>query len=414
VRAHYLERLQHSDRADVTATHTRIKDYYLALAGDTPTYPTLNDLQPLIEVVHHLCQAGAYDEAEQIRWERISQRDRYVLIHQLGAYETQLAIMLEFFPDGDTAQDPAVSDANDKRFILNEIGLCLMSLGRLSAAVPFYERAVAGYVAAEDWHNASIGYQNLAGLHAHLGALAASADAAAEALTLARRAQDKRTELSSLAYQAWAAHLRGEAEAARTAFAQAEALEREITPQVRYLYSNRGIFHANHLRRMGEADYARAVTEANLKICEEYHWPDKVSMSHRVIGDLDADAGQPESAGAHYDAALKIARGISMRDILIEALLERGRFYARYAGHLQDPASARSDLNEALGYALAGGYRVYECDIRIGLAWAALAAKEATTAQAEADRAAQLAAEIGYHWGAVDAAEVMGVIGERG
>ncbi len=33
-----------------------------------------------------------------------------------------------------------------------------------------------------NWSSASIGYQNLAGLHAHLGALAASADAAAEAL----------------------------------------------------------------------------------------------------------------------------------------------------------------------------------------------------------------------------------------
>ncbi len=154
---------------------------------------------------------------------------------------------------------------------------------------------------------------------------------------------------------------------------------------------------------MGEAATARAVTEANLKICEENHWPDNLSHSHRVLGDLDADAGQPESTQAHYDAALKIARGISDRATLIEALLARGRFYAR---HLQDLASARSDLNEALGYALAGGYRVYECDIRVGLAWAALVANDTATAQAEADRAAQLAEEIGYHWGKVDAAEV--------
>ncbi len=414
VRAHYLERLQHSDRAEVNATHTRIKDYYLALATDTPTYPTLNDLQPLIEVVHHLCQAGAYDEGFQIHWERIYQTTKRVIIHQLGAYETNLAIMLEFFPDGDTAQDPAVTDANDKRFILNAIGFCLMSLGRLSTAVPFYERKNVIALNMQDWRNASVGYQNLAELHAYLGVLAASAEAAAEALTLARRAQNKQSECASLARQAWTAHLRGDAQAVRATFAQAEALEREITPQVRYLYSLRGIQHADHLRRTGEADYARAVTEANQKICEQAHWPDDLSRSHRVLGDLDADAGQLASAQAHYDAALKIARGISDRAVLIEALLGRGRFYARYARHLQDPASARSDLNEALGYALAGSYRVYECDIRIGLAWAALAAKEAGAAQAEADRAAQLAEEIGYHWGKVDAAEVMGVIGERG
>ena len=64
-------------------------------------------------------------------------------------------------------------------------------------------------------------------------------------------------------------------------------------------------------------------------------------------------------------------------------------------------------MTEALGYALAGGYRIYECDLRIGLAWAALAAKDIATVQAEANRAAQLAKEIGYHWGAVDTAEVL-------
>jgi hypothetical protein len=32
------------------------------------------------------------------------------------------------------------STPGDKRFILNDIGLCLMNIGRLREAVPFYER----------------------------------------------------------------------------------------------------------------------------------------------------------------------------------------------------------------------------------------------------------------------------------
>ena len=39
-----------------------------------------------------------------------------------------------------------------------------MNLGRLREAVPFYERAVKGYIEAQDWKNASAGYQNLAEL----------------------------------------------------------------------------------------------------------------------------------------------------------------------------------------------------------------------------------------------------------
>ena len=66
VRNHYLARLTAGGRGSGSRTPTpAIKDYYLELAGDTPHYPTLDDLAPLIEVVHHACRAGAYDEAYQ-------------------------------------------------------------------------------------------------------------------------------------------------------------------------------------------------------------------------------------------------------------------------------------------------------------------------------------------------------------
>jgi len=428
IRSHYFARLTASSREETQDAHARIKEYYLELAGDTPRFPTLDDLAPLIEVVHHTCRAGAYDEAWRVYLERIIQRDRKVLIHQLGAYETTLALTLEFFPGGDTSQEPQVSDPRDKSFILNRVGFCLMNLGRLGEAAPFYERGNAMNAELEDWHQASLTYQNLAQLHAYLGVLTESADAAREALELARRAENKQDEMLSLAYQAWAAHLRGDLETAGMAFQQAEALEREIDPDVRYLYSPRGIKHADHLRRAGDADYARRVTEANLEICERNRWPDDLSLSHRVLGDLDADAGDHESARAHYDQALKIARSITRRDVLIEALLARGRWAARY----QDLTGfqrmqfirnlsglAFSDLNEALGYAVDGGYRIYEADVRVALAWAHLAAaltpgpsprgrgEALAAARQEAERAQQMSIQMGYHWGQVDAAEVL-------
>src|SRR5690606_24007663 len=95
----------------------------------------------------------------------------------------------------------------DKSWVLNTIGLCLMNLGRLAAAAPFYERAnVIKLNITKDWHNASIGYQNLAELYISLGRLAESAAAAAEALTLARRAANKKAERTSLGFLAWTTH----------------------------------------------------------------------------------------------------------------------------------------------------------------------------------------------------------------
>ena len=150
-----------------------------------------------------------------------------------------------------------------------------------------------------------------------------------------------------------------------------------------------------------------AFIKANLRICERNRWPDKVSRCHCVLGDLDADAQDHDSAREHYGEALKIARGITFRPALIEGLLSRGRWAARHRG---DPPAAFSDLNEALGYAVDGGYRIYEADIRVALAWAHLAAGDTNRARAEAKRAQQMSADMEYHWGQVDAAEVLAAL----
>jgi hypothetical protein len=68
---------------------------------------------------------------------------------------------------------------------------------------------------------------------------------------------------------------------------------------------------------------------------------------------------------------------------------------------------AFTDLNEALNYAVEGGYRIYEADIRVALAWAYLANGEKEKAKQSAQRALQMSQEMGYHWGKVDAEEMM-------
>jgi hypothetical protein len=157
IRNHYYACLTAGERAQTADAHARIKDYYLELAGDTPTYPTLDDLAPLIEVMHHACLAGAYDEAWQVYRERIDQRGRWILTN-MGAWDTDLALVFEFFPDGDASQESLVSKPSDKRWSLNEVGLCMMSLGRLGEAVSFYECGNAMDAELEDWRNASRGY----------------------------------------------------------------------------------------------------------------------------------------------------------------------------------------------------------------------------------------------------------------
>jgi tetratricopeptide (TPR) repeat protein len=155
------------------------------------------------------------------------------------------------------------------------------------------------------------------------------------------------------------------------------------------------------------------------------HWPDDTSRCHRVLGDLDLELGSYESAREHYESALKIARSISIQFVLIEALLARGRFLAKVSqtseiSKISGGSQAFSDLNEALGYCLEGGYRRYEADVRVALAWAYLAISDQQSAisnkekaKASAERALQMSNEMGYHWGKVDAGEVIERIENR-
>jgi hypothetical protein len=68
---------------------------------------------------------------------------------------------------------------------------------------------------------------------------------------------------------------------------------------------------------------------------------------------------------------------------------------------------ARADLSDAIQYAVAGGHRIYEVDVRVGLAWMYLAEGNADAARAEAEHAQRLSSELGYQWGRVDASTVL-------
>lgn len=401
IRKHYYDLLINRGENETRAVHKSIKDYYISRSPQ----PSLDDLVPLIEAVHHTCRSGACEEGFRLYRDRIDQGDSWILTHQLGAYETALVLMLEFFPGGRVSADPQVTDPRDKSWILNEVGNCLMCLGRLRKAVGFYERANRIRLRiTKDWHKASVGYQNLAELNIHLGLLADSSQAAKEAIRLAKLAKDKKLQCDSLMWQGWSAHMRGQSPLATRKFDKAKDLEVKTGVVERYLFSLRGVYHANHLWRLGHATVARSIAINNLKICERNRWISLVSQYHRLLAALEADAKRKVRARKHYDQALKTARGISDRAVLIEALLTRGSWLARES---KQAAAAFSDLNEALDYAVNSGYRIYQADIRVGLAWANLAKKDQRAAGEEAQRALRMSQDMAYHWGKVNAKKVL-------
>lgn len=409
IREHYIGRFNNIPEEQKNHSHNVIKEHYMILAREIPYHPSLEDYVPLIEAIHHACCAGSYDEAAIIYWGWVNRDEKQMLTHILGAYETALALIQSLFPQSDFGQEPLVSDLG-KQYILNEAGFCLMNQGRLVEATVPYKNAVRMGVKSNDWYNASAGYQNLAELHAYLGEFEASAVYARKAREIARhikvREKRQRREGDSWARLGWAEHLRGKLSAASNAFRKAEVVLKRRSPHMKYLYSTNGVFYAEYRRRVGDIANARRMIVSDPGFPTSLS-PEVTSLLHCVLGNLDLDAGEYLEAHGHYNKALHIARSITKRNVLIDALIGLGRLLAR---HPQPGESARPYLDEALGYCLESGYRIYEADCRVALAWMHHTEGSPEEARSQAERAKAMSAEMGYHWGVVDAEELLAVL----
>ncbi|MEB3356424.1 MAG: hypothetical protein VKK04_06835 [Synechococcales bacterium] len=414
IRKYYLEQLKNQPEKAKTV-HRQIKEYYLSdIKIKNKQNPTLQDLTPSIEAVHHLCEAGDYGEAYTVLSERIDQGKNYVLTLQHGAYDTRLKILSEFFPDSDTLRLPC-GNKPEQYFALKEIGFCSTALGNLENARSFYERSIQVAKEMGDTNKLVQAYRDLASGYIYLGELAQAASVIYTAATLSQDAIDPYQALNTLALKGWITYLRGELEATKKIFKKLEDDQRALEPDKPCLYRSRGTFQADYLRRTGQLQRAKAVAEANLKISRDRRWLERESRCHRILGDIEAEAGKVSEARAYYNEALRIARSISHRPILIETLRAQGLFLA----HQAELDESRNDLAEALGYATKGGYRINEANIHVSLAWLLLkeaelypdqAQEKRSQARAEAERSLRMSDSMGYYWGKVDAKEVLEAI----
>jgi tetratricopeptide (TPR) repeat protein len=443
VRDYYYEDLAaHGDRG---AVHRRVQRFYLELAREHPTgpdrVPTLEELAPLIEAVHHACRGGEHEEGYQIYIDHIDQR-RGVLVYQLGAYATDLDLALEFFPDGAVSREPRLADPAAREYLVRSIGLAFMTLGRLYEAFPVCRRSEQMAREAGDYLSASKAAQLLAELDIHVGQLQDGVEHARLAERYAAQVddpEDRRTERAcSLAYEGWCHHLRGDVAAADDAFDRAERVQRSGPGALPHLDDLWGIYHAEHLLRRGDRARGAAVLEFAASQARDEALPEVISESERLLGDyrLATNAASPQAVGRvagpradgsgldpqvlaadcgvdqevlavameHYNRAVRIALGLSHRAILLEALIGRGRC-AGFGGDLQ---AAQNDLDQAVAAAHDSGYRIYEADARLALAYHRAGARAA--ARTEVSIAEGLSAAVSYHWATRAAQDLLALL----
>ena len=408
VRQHYQKKLK-EDADMLNVIHEFLFNYYLSIDANIKTKTSLNHLRPLIEAVYHGCMCGRYSDALRTYNKNINTRGDHLLTDQLGAYDTALSIMREFFPDGDLEEAPNPKLKNKEVCqILGNVGFYLMSLGYLGDSLSVLERELILSKKMKYRIKQSNGYQNLSRLQIHLGELEKATVSARKGIkaaekTHANRRTITRHRINSICILAWCLHLRGYSIASGDLFQKARRLNEELG-ESDVLTKFRGIFNISHLTRQGNLQEARALTRANLEASESTKELAQISRCYRLLGDLDALEGDIDSALEHYESALEFAREITRKEILIEALLSRGRFTTEKS---LDPVGGYGNLSEALTYATDSGYRLYEVDIRCALAYALLVKGDVMTSENEAQYARQVSQSKGYYWGDINATCVL-------
>lgn len=405
IRSHYLQCLGSMDKNQVDIWHRLISINYYARAyilSLSASSITLFDLLLYLESVYHACCAGLYNMAFDFWQKGLRKENRSLLSHHFGAFEIELNLLQDFFPSRDLCQQPQGKHLSQRGLIVSTVAFCLLSLGKLTEAETFFERGCQIDLELKDWSNVSIGLYNISDLCEQLGKLKDSEKTAQEAYKIASEKSDFTTMIFSQTRLAWTAHQLGNIKEASELFSQAELIEKLNTVGARYLYGNRGVRHADHLRRVESFDYAIRIMRQNLILCETNYLLGDIASCHRAIADLKAALGD-STAQKSYDESIKIARNISRRGVLIEALSSRGRWLAKQG----DVDSAIYDLEEALGYAVTSGYRILEADIYVGIAWTFFKDGSQSDSIEAAQKALKMSIDMAYHWGKVDSQEIL-------
>jgi tetratricopeptide (TPR) repeat protein len=311
------------DERNKELCHKRIYQYFGEYAPKQPE--TLEEMQTVFEQIYHGCPAEMYQEAFDDYWEKVQRKEQYFLIYKLGAWETCLNIIKNFFEQDNFQTDPLISNSRNKAELLCTVGLSMKMLGRLKEPEGLYRRAIKLNISQKDWRNASIDYLNMALLQMLTGQLKERKENIRKAIQLTRKANETVYECYSIAYFAHTLFLMGETKKAILEFEKANEIQRRCDPSVKYLYSIRGIFYADFLLASGKIEKALEVTEDNLKISERNNFINDVNLCYRSFASIFHHFQDLEKAEKYAVTAISCARRIGKLDIEVEALLELAR-----------------------------------------------------------------------------------------
>jgi len=365
--------------ADKEGTHTRLRDYF-ATVPRPDKIESLDDLAPVIELYHHTVNAGRYEEAYALFYDRLNEP----LYYRFGAYLTFIELLGPLVAGGEADPARLASQAHQARAANDLAGSYYVS-GQPRRAEPLF-------VLSNQFHNkrgstigVAIGLSNLATTQLVLGRLTDAEQNLRRSIDLCRDIQNEPPEAVGhrelgrlLSHQGVFDEAAAELDAAFTGFGKLKATQGQgLVSAYRAL---RALLMGNVGPALQAARRARSLAEERVRAGKPNE-RDQIQAEWLIGAALVALAAEDDAkreehlieAESHLTDALTRCRRINLVELEPDVLLAWARWH-----HLKgDPAQARKTADEALSIADRCEFRLKQADCHNFLA--ALSQQEGDT-----------------------------------
>jgi hypothetical protein len=153
VRCYVYDCLDEEEREQI---HERLSNFFKDMRVPSKIVG-LKDLNPLIELYYHTVRAGKFEEAIQIFYDYLDDLTYY----QFGAYQLQIELLRELFPQGEN-ELPAIKSEAWQAHVLNDLAAAYSLNGQLHNAEILFKRYIEISEKLNHEFNVAIGLGNLA------------------------------------------------------------------------------------------------------------------------------------------------------------------------------------------------------------------------------------------------------------
>ena len=304
--SHFVEDNEQANQQAIQTAHAKAAQQYVQYAstncpprGKRRQY---RDVEPLVEAIWQLCQAGQWQEAYTL----VDQEGIYATLKRSGGNAILLELYLLLFP-----LDKWHPERSQEARIYNDLGVVYRMLGRMERAREYLEKALQIYHEDGDHLGEGRALNDLGRVFADLGNTERARGNYEEALRIYQEQGDHTGEGSALNNLGWVYITLGQGKQAQQYYEQALSIFRGIGDRIGEAATLNNL--ARVYEDLGQRERAQEYYEQALSIFREERDRKGEAWSLNNLGKVYRKLGQYEQALQYLEQALSIRREVDRR-----------------------------------------------------------------------------------------------------